>query len=56
MMDIKTILRIALEQSAADLGCRAEDFLSQENVVVPFSLGPKARKYLKAPIACDLVC
>ena len=55
MMDKKTILRIALEQSAADLGCRAEDFLSQENVVVPFSLGPKARKYLKAPIACDLV-
>ena len=51
----KDILRISLEQSAADLGCRAEDFLSNENVIVPFHLGENAKRYYKLPIAADFV-
>ena len=49
------IKRIALRQSAEDIGCRAEDFLSEKNVVVPFRLGKNARKYYKEPITCTLV-
>ena len=29
------ILRIAMEQSAADISCSAEDFEKDENIVVP---------------------
>ncbi|MBO4366753.1 MAG: GNAT family N-acetyltransferase [Clostridia bacterium] len=49
------ILRIALEQSAEDLGCRPEDFTKSENAVFPLRLGKNARKYYKEPIVCDLV-
>ena len=45
MMTNKDILRIALEQSAADMGCKAEDFISDKNVIVPLNMGPKAKKY-----------
>ena len=55
MMTNKEILRIAMEQSAADIGCRAEDFISNKNVLVPLSLGPNAKKYYKLPIACNFV-
>ena len=48
------IWRIAREQSAEDMGCIPADFLSEENVVVPFRLGAGARKYLKEPISCTL--
>ena len=51
----RDMLRIAMEQSAEDIGCRAEDFLSPGNVVVPFRLGKRARRYLKEPITCALV-
>ena len=44
-----------MEQSAEDIGCRAEDFLAPENVTVPFRLGAGARKYYKEPITCTLV-
>ncbi len=54
-MTNQEILQIAREQSAADIGCRAEDFLSEENVVVPAVIGPDARKYYQEPIACNLV-
>ena len=54
-MTNETILETALEQSAEDTGCRPEDFLSDKNVVVPFHMGEKARKYYKKPIACNLV-
>lgn len=51
----KDILRIAMKQSAEDIGCKAEDFLKSENVTVPFRLGKNARKYYKEPITCNLV-
>ena len=54
-MTNQDMLRIALRQSAEDIGCRAEDFLLPENAVVPFHLGERARKYLKEPISCTLV-
>ena len=54
-MTNKDILRIAMKQSAEDIGCKAEDFLKSENVTVPFQLGTNARKYYKEPITCNLV-
>ena len=54
-MTNQEIIEIARQQSAEDIGCRACDFLKNNNVMVPFSLGVKARKYLKEPITCSLV-
>ena len=54
-MTNQEMLKIALEQSAEDIGCRPDDFLKNENVTVPFHLGKNARKYLKEPITCTLV-
>lgn len=54
MTDIQ-ILETALKQSAADLSCRAEDFLGKENVIVASRKDPKARKYLELPFSCQLV-
>lgn len=49
------IWRIAMEQSALELGCAAEDFLREENAVVPLGLGPGSRSYYEQPIGCTLV-
>ena len=54
-MITREILQIAMEQSAEDIGCQAEDFLKSGNVIVPFRLGEKARKYLKEPIMANFV-
>ncbi|MCR5054840.1 MAG: GNAT family N-acetyltransferase [Lachnospiraceae bacterium] len=54
-MTDQDILRIAMEQSAEDMGCKADDFLKSENVTVPFRLGENARKYLGEPITAMLV-
>ena len=54
-MTNKDMLQIALRQSAEDIGCRADDFLLDHSVTVPFCLGANARKYLKEPITCTLV-
>ena len=54
-MTNKDILRIAMKQSAEDIGCKAEDFLKNENITVPFRIGTNARKYLRKPITCNLV-
>ncbi len=51
----RDILKIAMMQSAEDIGCCVDDFLKKENVIVPFHLGQSARKYLKEPITCNLV-
>ncbi len=48
------ILRIAMEQSAADSGCAAEDFTLSANKVVISSVNPQARAYLELPFFCDL--
>ena len=55
MLTNKDILQIALQQSAYDMGCSPEDFLSEENVVVISGKHPLARKYLPLPLSCDLV-
>ena len=49
------IKEIALRQSAEDIGCQPKDFLSDKNVIVPFCLGKKARKYYREPITCNFV-
>ena len=54
-MDNKQMLHTAMEQSAEDIGCRAEDFLSRDNVIVPFRLGKNARSYYEEPILCNMV-
>ena len=51
----ETILRIAMEQSAADAACQAEDFLRPENVVALSAANPRARKYLSLPFDCHLI-
>lgn len=43
-MTNQEILQIAMKQSAEDIGCRAEDFMRPNNVIVPLHLGAKARK------------
>jgi len=55
MMTNEEILRIAMRQSAEDIGCKADDFLADANVVVPFKLGAAAKKYYKLPIGCNFV-
>lgn len=54
-MTNEAIWRIALQQSAYDCNCQAEDFLKTEHVLTHSAAHPKARKYLPLPFACDLV-
>ncbi len=49
------ILNIALRQSAVDMNCAAEDFLSDENKIVFSKATDKARSYLSLPFDCNLV-
>ena len=54
VMTNQDILQIALQQSAYDCNCAPDDFLKNENVTVISRENPKARKYLKLPLSCDL--
>ena len=54
-MTNREMLKIAMKQSAEDMGCDSNDFNSEENVIVPFRLGANARKYYKLPITCQFV-
>lgn len=54
-MTNREILQMAMEQSALDINCNAEDFLRGHSVIVKSGLGPQARKYYKEPITCNLV-
>ncbi len=54
-MNDREILQIAMEQSAVDLNCSAQDFLRAENVIVRSKPDPRARKYLELPFSCNLV-
>lgn len=49
------IMEIALQQSAYDCNCRAEDFLSDTNIITESKTDSRARKYLPLPFECDLV-
>ena len=54
-MTNQEILEIAMGQSAADLNCRAEDFLKNEPVVVRGGIGPGAKSYYQEPVSANLV-
>lgn len=54
-MTNKEILQIAMEQSAIDINCNAEDFSQNENIIVKSGVGPMARKYYKEPVTANLV-
>ena len=54
-MTNKDILRIAMSQSAIDVNCEPDDFLSGENKVVISAENAGARRYLTLPFFCDLV-
>ena len=54
-MTTQDMLRIAMQQSAEDIGCTADDFLSDHNVVVPIRLGSKSKKYYKLPIGSNFI-
>ena len=49
------ILKIAMEQSAADLCCKPSDFLEENNVIVHSQKVLDGRKYLELPFFCNLV-
>ena len=54
-MTNEDVLKIALQQSAYDMGCLPADLLSDRNVVTISRKHPLARKYLDLPLSCDLV-
>lgn len=54
-MNNEEIWRVAMQQSALDANCAAEDFCKTENVIVQSKENPNARKYLKLPLACNLI-
>lgn len=54
-MSNREIMRTAMAQSAIDLNCDAEDFLSTENKIVLSRRREGARKYLELPFSCNLV-
>ena len=54
-MTHQDMLKIAMTQSAVDLGAQAEDFEKQENVVVLSRESEGARRYLKLPFSCQIV-
>ncbi len=54
-MTNKTILQIAMEQSAVDANCKADDFTKSENVIAESKYSAQARKYLQLPFACHLI-
>ncbi len=51
----KMIKQIAMEQSAFDANCKAEDFLCEKNVITISKEHPSARRYLKLPHSCNLI-
>lgn len=53
--DNAQVYAAAMEQSAVDLGCKAEDFGKKENVIVYSGRTEGARRYLELPFFCNLV-
>lgn len=51
----KSVLQIAMQQSAEDANCDAEDFMREENIIVTSAENPNARKYLTLPLDCNLI-
>ena len=55
MMTNEEILKIAVAQSAVDLGAAPSDFEKNENVTVLSKENEDARRYLTLPFSCQLV-
>ena len=55
MITNQEILKIAMTQSAIDLGAMASDFEQSENLIVTSQINESARKYLRLPFTCQLV-
>lgn len=55
MFTNKSILQIAMRQSAVDANCSKEDFMRKDNVVVLSEPNPNARAYLTLPFDCNLI-
>lgn len=53
-MTNEMIMQIAMEQSAIDSNCEAEDFVRSENVITISKENHNARRYLQLPHICDL--
>lgn len=49
------MMQIAMEQSAEDIGCKPEEFLSDKNVITNFQLSASAKKYYKLPISGNFI-
>lgn len=47
-MTNKEILQIAMEQSALDINCNAEDFLCDHPVIVKSGVGPKRGNIIRS--------
>ena len=54
-MTNKDILYIAMNQSALDNNCKADNFMSRENITVISKDNPKARVYYNLPMFLNLV-
>ena len=54
-MTNQEILSIAMQQSAIDLNCKADDFLQNKNKIVISQKNEAARRYLELPFVCNLV-
>ena len=54
-MTNQEIFTIAMQQSAIDLNCKADDFLQNENKIVISKKNEAARRYLELPFVCNLV-
>ncbi len=52
-MTNKEIMKVAMEQSALESGCKAGDFLQKKNIIVKSVKNAGARKYLELPFICD---
>lgn len=54
-MNNQEIWQAAMQQSAVDASCLAQDFCKSENVIVYSHKHADARKYLDLPFACNLI-
>ena len=55
IMTNEYIMKVAMEQSAEDIGCQSSDFSKDKNVVVPISLGEHAKKYYEKPVIANFI-
>ncbi len=54
-MTYKDMLTVAMKQSAIEMNCRAEDFLSDKNMITTSKADLRTRKYYNQPFACNFV-